>query len=134
MIPPHLDPVFVDDAILPRPAAEAGLESSSIRLPTARECRSLSKWRVDRLMNRCGWGLRWASVFVFTQRIVAAGNRSGGAAARPQRSPASPAVNNFFTAKVTKVRRGLGVGRLARLWKFFAISAPPREIMNHADA
>ena len=26
----------------------------------------------------------------------------------------------------------MGVGRLARLWKFFAISAPPREILNHA--
>jgi hypothetical protein len=39
-----------------------------------------------------------------------------------------------FTAEVTEVRGGLGCGRLARLWNFFAISEPPREILNHAGA
>ena len=83
-------------------------------------------------MNQRGWSLWWASVSVFTQRIAAAGNHPGGAAARPPRSSATPAVNNFFTAEVMEVRRGFGVGRLARLWKLFAISAPPREISFHA--
>ena len=54
-----------------------------------------------------------------------------------------PEVNKFFTAGEeretdstagdSEVRRGLGVGRLAQLWKFFAISAPPREIWTHAS-
>ena len=45
---------------------------------------------------------------------------------------ASSDVYLFFTAEDAKVRRGLGVGRLARLWRFSAISAPSREILNHA--
>jgi hypothetical protein len=31
------------------------------------------------------------------------------------------------------VRRGLGGVRLARFWKFFALSAPPRETWAHAS-
>ena len=83
-------------------------------------------------MNQRGWSLWWASVSVFTQRIAAAGNHPGGAAARPPRSSATPAVNNFFTAEETEVRRDLGVGRLARFGNFSAISAPPREVWTHA--
>ena len=39
----------------------------------------------------------------------------------------------FHTAGTQRCAEVMGVGRLARLWKFFALSAPLREMWTHAS-
>ena len=62
------------------------------------------------------------------------GVRRSGAVFAPSRRAAASAVNNLSPQRTQRCAEVWGGGRLARFGNFSAISASPREILNHAGA